>query len=238
MVDIKLFEIEKQEDKKMKFINPLLPKPPFRWLFVGFSGSGKSTIIKNVCFNDKFYKKYFDEIYFFTGSLDDVDEMNKLIKKNRMAKKMKVVGPPLNLTAIEQLYKSIEEDNLTKKNKIRTLFIFDDLITSNAFNGRKLNIIDKIFVQGRHANISCILSTQKYKSLNPNLRNINCTALTVFGSNVAELQAIAEEHSNHLTKDELLKILKQAQEKKYNSITINYTNDIQNRFLNNKFTRL
>lgn len=238
MVKLDIYSTNKSNDSKLKFITENLPKPPFRWVLVGFSGSGKSTLIKNVVFNDKFYKKYFDEIYIFMGSIDDIHELNVLKKRKRMSRRVQVIGPKLDLVAVSNLYDEIEIDNGKRKNPSRVLMIFDDMITSNSFTSRKLNIIDKLFVQGRHSNVSVMISTQKYKALNTNLRTINTTALTVFGSNLLELKQIAEEHSNHLTRDELLDILKQAQEKKYNSITINYTNDISNRFLDNEFKSL
>lgn len=238
MVNVEVFTTNKKPDRKLKYISQYLPKPPFRWILNGFSGSGKSNIIKNIIFNDKFYKKYFDEIYIFCGSIDDIVEYEELTKKRRMKNRVRIIGPALNLQAVSDLYDEIEADNGKSKTPSRVLMVFDDMITSNSFTSRKLNIVDKLFVQGRHSNVSIIISTQKYKALNTNLRTINATALTIFGSNLLELNQIAEEHSNHLTKDELLSILKKAQEKKYNNITINYSNDIDSRFLDRDFRPL
>jgi ABC-type arginine transport system ATPase subunit len=85
MSDLELFEISHADDSKINLIKENLPKPykgALRWVLLGPSTAGKSTLIKNVLYNIKWgYDKYFDEFYVFCGSMDDCHEMRQLRAK-------------------------------------------------------------------------------------------------------------------------------------------------------------
>ena len=219
------------KDDKLKYVNKLLPKPPLRLILVGSSGSGKTNAIKNICFN--YYRKYYDEIYIWCGSRDDCVEYQRLAKKNKMSEKVNVISS-FNLEKIQELYDEIEEDNLYGKEKSNVLFIYDDRVLSLQ-NKYKSNIIDECFIRGRHANISTIISTQRYRLLNPNLRCCNANCIIVFPSNRHELQAIAEEHSNLEEPKIFLQQLQKHLTKRFNFIVIDITKPPNERFRNSKF---
>ena len=222
---IELYESEKLQDYKLKYINNALPQPVFRWIFSAPSNSGKSTLIKNILFNKNFgYKYYFDEIYAFIGSLDDVLELDNLVKSNDLENKI-CISNVFDEYKLNELYNNLEKDNSKRKSKIRSLFIFDDMITNNICNRTKMNIIDKIFIQGRHIQASVIITTQKYKALNNNIRQLNATHLTVFsGTQQTDLEQISEEHSNTKSKEQLQEIFKNNLDRKFNFITIDNKN--------------
>ena len=59
-INYKIFSIQQPEDYKLKNIPEQLPKPVFRIVLIGHSGSGKSQFINNILFNNSWgYNKYF-----------------------------------------------------------------------------------------------------------------------------------------------------------------------------------
>ena len=110
---------KKKDDKRLKHIPSTLPQPVFRWVLLGASGSGKSMLIKNILLNKLFgYIKYFDEIYVFNGSLDDVEEMKELVEKHKLTEKIKVLNKFDN-DKVQGLFDDIEAGIVTgKRNKM------------------------------------------------------------------------------------------------------------------------
>ena len=168
------------------------------------------------------------------GSLDDVFELNSLVQSYGLQDKVMINQTFIN-EDVKELFDDIEKDCMKPKAP-KVLMIFDDQITNNISQKSSLNMIDQIFIRGRHCNISCIISTQKYKSLNNNVRQLNISHLTVFnGTNKTDIEAIAEEHSNSLSKEEMINLMSDQLQNKYSFMTVSYQNDINNRFLDNKF---
>jgi hypothetical protein len=219
-MEVKIFNHNKKPDTKVNFIANGLPKPKngaLRWILLGPTGSGKSNIIKNVLYHKEWRyvspngKGYFDEVYAFMGSLDDVEELKQLTKKYRLEDTISVHNE-YDDNLVRKLYRDIEEENSQLisegKEPSRVLFIFDDQVCNNLSRIGKLTCIDRIFIQGRHAFISTIISTQKAKMLNQNMRVLNVSHFTVFhGTNSYDLNTVSQEHNGNLTPDEFRKIL-------------------------------
>jgi hypothetical protein len=114
--------------------------------------------------------------------------------------------------------------------------IFDDMITDGISKSTQQTTIDKIFIQGRHSGISIIISTQKYRYLNQNMRCLNCSDLVIFSGTASEdLSQISQEHSGHLDKKQLLTFLKQYLNEKYKFVLLDNRADMKDRFKDNKF---
>ena len=61
---------------------------------------------------------------------------------------------------MQDLYKNIEEYNISKKRKI--LIVFDDMI-ADLINNKKFNpVVTELFIRGRKLNISIVFITQLY----------------------------------------------------------------------------
>lgn len=237
---IKLFELNKSIDTKINVINPKLPKPlkgSFKWVLCGSSGAGKSTLIKNVLFNkDWGYNAYFSEIYCFISSEDDYQDVNAMVKKYKMTNKVGMFKKFCN-EVVTEIFEDIESEISNDREPPKVLFIFDDQICHGLSHKTRLNSIDNIFIKGRHAKVSCILSTQKYKALNLNVRTLNTTNLFVFPSTSAsDLNSIAEEHCNTLSKEQTVQLMKsQFAKSKYNFVQIDYGGDAHDRFKDSNF---
>lgn len=231
MVKIDVIELPRKEDKRLSVIPKGLFKAPFRGVITAPTESGKSNLVRNFVF--KFYRQYFDEIYIWIASLDDARELEILTKKYRMVKRIKILTEWIEEDVLE-LYKDLE----TEEKPPRTLFVVDDMIYSNISKHHKNQAIDKIMMNGRHANISILLTTQKYTKLNASTRSINLSFLIVFATNINEMKQIAMEHSNNLSEEEMIQLMKEIFKKKYSFLCVNYQNDFQRRFLSSNFRPL
>lgn len=234
---VKLYELDnKKEDKRIKKIYKHLPKPTFRWVLLGSTGSGKTSVIKNVLFNESWgYNKYFDEVYVFMGSLDDTAELKHLIDKYGLNDRIAVYGKFDN-SKVQRLFDSIERDNAEAEERRNVLMIFDDQVTHGLSKHVSTNIIDTIYMRGRHANISCIISTQKYMLLNQNVRQLNVSQLTVFyGTEKTDLTKVAQEHAGSLTTDEFLKVIYDNLKEPYQSFTVDKKASLEERYKNKDF---
>lgn len=233
---LKLFQANSNMiDHKINLIDPLLPKPAFRMVLLGPTQSGKSTLIRNILFNENFgYCKYFDEIYLFIGSLDDIIETRKLIIKYKLSNKIKL-EQQFNEEDVKELFDSIEIDSV-KPNAPKVLFIFDDQICNKICSNGKLGIIDQVMVRGRHANISCIISTQKYMSLNNNIRALNISQLVIFsGTSNTDLEKVVEEHVGVYDAKSMLQTIKNDTEQRYSFVVIDNSKNGKERLLNMDF---
>jgi hypothetical protein len=226
-------------DNKLKLIDENKMIPPFRTVITGPTTCGKSNFTKNILFNKQWkYCKYFDEIYVFCGSKDDLLEYKQWALKENIDKKFKFMDK-YDDQAVKELIDSIEQDNIKRKNPSRVLIVLDDQICNGVSKAGKLNAVDEIFIRGRHANISVIITTQKYKSLSNNMRVLNASNVVVFnGTNSNDMEAIANEHANTLSKDDALKLLKDNLNKPYSFVMINYKKPPNERFQGTDFKNI
>jgi hypothetical protein len=228
-------------DNKKVVLNPSLPKPAFRLILVGHSGSGKSNVLKNLIFNSETgYADYFDFVFIFCGSVDDLDEYSRLGDKFKchlfceerqkyLKKKMKIGEKVIckqttTNDELNELIRELEHNEFFKGKK--SLFVFDDMIVSELLaNTTKMNAIDSLFVRGRHFHASTIISTQKWTGLKQNLRTINATNVMLFtGIPKSNLKLIASELSGSYDDDEFISIYNQYTREKYSFILVNLKN--------------
>jgi DNA helicase HerA-like ATPase len=251
-IKLKVYEPKNNIDLKKTILPSQIPKPRFAISIIGTTGSGKSNLIKNFIFN--LYKCYFDEIYILIGSLDDLDEYTDLgentkcqlwnkkkgqlykTKKIPLSEKM-VIENDVDEDELQELYTTLEEEQYKKQKRIRSLWIFDDKITSGLFkkagNG---GVINKLLVQGRHINASVIFTSQKYRMLPQNARANNITHLILFnGLSKQEMDIIAQEHSGHLAKDDFIKLYYDTTKEKYSFMVVNIMESREKRFQNSQF---
>lgn len=235
-LEVKVYEPLKKTDDKLKKIADEVPQPIMRWILVGASFSGKSNIIKNIILNKKWgYRDYYDEIYIWCGSADDLEEYERYTQAEKINKKCEFIDKYED-EAVHNLYDEIEQSNIKSKNPSRVLFIFDDQIMNNISRINKMNTMDRIFVAGRHANISCIVATQKYTALNQNMRKLNCTAISVMnGTNKQEMEAVAKDHCSSYNPDEFLRAILDNTKDRYSFVTIDIKREFKDRLRDNTF---
>ena len=92
----------------------------------------------------------------------------------------------------EDVYKNIEEYNISKKRKI---LVFDDMI-ADMINHKKLNsIVTDSFIWGRKLNISLVFITESYFKVPKDVRINTKHFFIIKIPNKRELQQIAQNHS-------------------------------------------
>lgn len=222
-------------------LHPNLLHNQWSLLLVAPKGSGKSSLIMRLLMGipkrkDKpaqpFYRGHFDKIHIFspTWCLD--------------LKTKKIHIPEDQIHNDEEEYESIiEEIMLTQElaheegeEQDRVLLIFTDLAGSKTF-ARSHGIYNRLAFNQRHYNVSMIIDTQKYRSINTAFRS-NMTGVVCFTlANLKEYQALAEEHSNLLTPAEFKQLFAFCTDEPFSFLFINYQKPIGQRF-HRKFNQL
>ena len=147
-------EYKTEHNPKWQYI----PDHPYRIVFVGGSGSGKTIASLNLINN----QSDIDKIYLYAK--DPHEAKNQYLINKREKVGLNHYDDPKafmeNSNDIQDVYKNIEEYNLGKKRKV--LIVFDD-ITTDMINSKKLNpIVTELFIRGRKDNISIVFITKSY----------------------------------------------------------------------------
>jgi Poxvirus A32 protein len=184
------------EDPKYDFLPEPLPVPPFRFLIVGSSGTGKTNLYLNLV--TRFLLKpqpphgdgtsIFSKIYVFSASA-------RFDKSFRIFEQMEEFNDP-NKTVIEDsldtelINEIINREKETEDEQV--LVIIDD------FSGDKKALQDKVlydlYFRSRHNNISVIFNTQYFFQFPIAERN-NSNFIALFAMKDADLSKIAMELS-------------------------------------------
>jgi Poxvirus A32 protein len=189
----------------------IVPEVAFRWIFSGPSNSGKTNLARWTL--DNMYraengKSFFDRIYLFspTGKLDPVwKDLKGLRDGDRITE--------LDEKGMERLFNIFNTGikrakNLGKDKAPHELVMIDDSIADTRF----LNSLGftKLFIAGRHGNISVFMMTQSYNKV-PRTARIQATAMSMFPSKVSEIERLNEEHGPlHMNKKDFIKLVKYA----------------------------
>ena len=108
------------------------------------------------------------------------------------------------------------------KRSLSVLICVDDFADSAAFSRHPV-LLHELYTRGRHAGISTITSVQRYRSLSPIIR-VNATSLILFRiRNAKELEALSEENSAVVGKDQFKAIYDIATAEPYSFLYIDTT---------------
>ena len=162
------------------------PRKPFRFLVIGSSGSGKSMMIRNLVERQEFgYADYYKQEMFLISETLGMDRCWNALAK-RLPKEH--VMDRWNDATVRQMME------YSKKTKTGTLWILDDLITSEAMANKRGSLLQKLFVMGRHYKCSLLLTSQKYRAI-PSIMRANSTHVAVFAMrNTLEKKSFFEDH--------------------------------------------
>lgn len=212
---------------------------PCRLLIVGKSQlSGKSNIVINLLLRDEFYNKDFDgeNIFIVSPSISNDAKLKKLIEVKDI--------PAENLfheydeDVLKEFYKIQQEEyeeavsNGEKpKNK---LILLDDMSYNGDLKSKTHGIINKIFSNGRHINLSIITTAQKYTDLLTSSRE-NCNGCIFFNCSNKQLELIESDHNYLGSKKEFMMMFRKALEEKHSFLVVNYTNPREEMYLDKNF---
>tara|TARA_R110000782_G_scaffold16896_3_gene47929 strand:- start:918 stop:1625 length:708 start_codon:yes stop_codon:yes gene_type:complete len=196
---------------------------PFKLAIVGKSqiSLGKTSIVLNMLLRDEFYKKQFkgENIWIVTN--------NKLDNKLKILKKEKDI-PDENFMvydemALEDLYEMIEDEFQEEKKKQQRLIIFDDVAYSGDLKSKESGIVSKIVMNGRHAGLSSIFTSQKYSLLGTNIRS-QLTGAMLGNASLKEIELISTDLNFLSNPKEFMRMYK-AHTNGRDFLVLNFTND-------------
>jgi hypothetical protein len=204
-----------ESTKNMTFQRPtmengIIPKHPSINMVIGSIGSGKTVMLCNMLLNKDMYGKdktgrpYWDEIFVFTNSSDDI--LQKLIDDKVIPKEhVKHHPEEKHLKAVIKKQKEMVKNSNGDWGKVPRLFIIlDDIIDCDIV---KSNTFKSLCSRPRQINCSVFVLSQYYFSL-PKICRQNATNIFCFSGNVQDKEALADTFTPpSLTKKEFSDIL-------------------------------
>ena len=193
----------------------VLPEPPLRMIISGPSGSGKGILTSEILL--RHHRGKYSKVYYMSASALVDDNLTPLRRYCEEHLGQGPKDPCLYDTWDDQVLESILERQAavveyTKKNKIRKKYHIA-IVCDDFANERRVvrgGLLEKLYLSGRHINVSVFVLTQYYRLLSPAIRT-NATCLAVFRMrNVKDLEAILEENSALIDKDRLKKMYDRA----------------------------
>jgi GTPase SAR1 family protein len=207
-----------------------LPSLPLRMVVAGPSGSGKTMLIVAMI-TDLYVKRghsVFKRVYVFSPSVHADPAwvpVRRFVKETmRVPDKEQWAWDHYDPRALEEIIQLQREVvAAAKARKLRKMFsiliVVDDFADNPAFSRRDA-LLHSLYTRGRHAFISTITATQKFRAISPIIR-VNATALVVFRlRSEQELMAIVEELSAVYPKDVIVHMIRQATEAPYSFIYV------------------
>lgn len=156
--------------------------------------SGKTVFAKNVIAKNR---KRYDEIYIFSSTIDkpaNAAEYSFIPAQNRFTF--------LDEDKVRQILQKQDEIlnfNATRPKgeqvKSHVCIILDDILTDPKFR-RPNNVVDELFVQGRHSYITCFVLAQTFsgrEGVGPILRKNADLIVSFFQHNINDRKAMAEQ---------------------------------------------
>jgi len=182
-----------------------------------------------------------ENIYLISASAKTDDKLKTLILNKDIPSSN--IFTKYDEDVIETLYEILEENfhsacdkyKESKKDEdrpVHNLMIFDDISFSNSLKGSQ--ILEKIFCNGRHTLTSSIITAQKYTQIPTTIRE-QLTAAVLFSSSEKQLELITEDHNYLQNRKEFKKLFRENTSKKHSFLFVNYSNDIQDRYMNSNF---
>lgn len=236
----KQLEIYKVKDKHEKhyIAKKNIFNLPMRLLIVGKSQrSGKSNYVVNLLLRPEFYLDDFEgeNIFIISPSIKSDLKLKTLIKQKDIPEEN--LFEEYNETDLEGIYEFIE-DNFNEavengEKPVQSLILFDDMSYSGALKSKRNGMISKIFSNGRHINLSCIVTAQRYSDVLPAARS-NASGVILFSLNDAELELVAKDHS-YITMKSFRKMFRQNTKLKHDTFIVCYDNEIEELYLNKNY---
>lgn len=219
---------------------------PMRLLVVGKSMlSGKSNYVMNLLtrpFDSKdvsgkdMYRNDFQPecIHIFCPSADLDQKMATYVEDMHIPDSN--VHREFTEEDLNDLYEELEAQFMEEQdegNVRQKLIIFDDCSFSGALKNARNGAIARIFMNGRHIALSCIVTAQKYSDILTSARE-NCTGCVLFECSRKQQELISEDHCCG-DKRKFLHVFNECTRQPHEAFVINYTNPREERFLNHHY---
>ena len=211
-----ILPIKKVQKKKEFDINEPLPEPPFTFVMIAPTKSGKSVTIVNFIKNSMFYKGCFDEVYFISPTVLFDETLKSIAKDDKIIK----IHVEEELEKIDHILAEIvKAQKETEDNKRKHILVVLDDMIEYFKNSGKLNNLPAL---SRHYKLSFIVSTQAYTALPVRLRKNASSYILFHVHNKKDLDDINHEIGSNYP--DFLKYYKEATDKPYGFLYIDNRN--------------
>lgn len=234
------YEILKMKDPSDKFHTKHdLFDLPFRLAVVGKSFlSGKTTFVCNMLLREKFYRNHYlgENIY--------------IVSNNKVDKKLSILMEEMDIPnsnymsfnegKLMALYDILEEQFIEETEDggkpFNKLIIIDDVGYSGGLKGggKDDGFVALLACNSRHINVSVIVNIQKYTQLSTTYRN-NLSGLVLFSTSQKEVEQVIADHNYNNMPKEWVKAFRDSTKDRNSFFVVNYSNDIENRYLDSNF---
>jgi len=117
----------------------------------------------------------------------------------------------------------------------RTLIFLDDMSFSGALKAHQHGAISKFFCNGRHINLSTIVTSQKYSDIATVCRE-NCTACLLFSCSDKQLDLVVDDHNYTGDKKKLRDMFRKCTNERHCAFIVNYDNTLgDGLYMNDKY---
>lgn len=210
----------------------MILRPAMTAIAYGRIGSGKTSVLYSILKN--MLPHYFDEVVVFCASSDSKDAFESLPQKNIL------FLTDYDDEAFTNYVNKLREDQIERlskgKSALNVCVVFDDIVFSNAISrgGRQGSMVERLMLICRHElNCSVLIACQHSKQITPAMRN-NTLYHIICGVQRNDLAKIAEEHANHLSHEEFMKMYHQVQASgRHQFILVDYKAPEERRFRHN-----
>lgn len=230
--DLSITTIPTKKDKiKQPFLSEhdVIPRINSSVLFVGASGSGKTTVLANLMTRKDMLGSAFDRVFLFspTALTDDIQGYLGL-DEDDICDNMKDV-PDILDNIMDDQREQIQERGAHRAPKY--CIIFDDVVADRDL--MKADQFTKCFIMCRHFNLTTLICSQSYKQI-PRKCRLQANNIIYFAGSNSENEAIIEDRCppNYTRKDGL-KLVAFATREKYSFLHINMRVPFDQRYRRN-----
>jgi hypothetical protein len=200
---------------------------PFRILIVGKSFlSGKSTVILNLLLRDKFYKNDFKGENIFIVSNNAMDNKMKILKEEKDVDAHNFME--FSESNLEAIYEEVEARAVDAMNEGKrppnSLIVIDDVAFSGGLKEKNNGTLSRIMCNGRHVNLSIIITAQKYSQLSTTMR-ANASGAILFNNSMNEVEAMERDFNYLESKKDFVKLFRETTRGKNQFMVVNFTED-------------
>lgn len=236
------FHVDKMKDDfdKIKTHHKSLFDLPMKGLIVSKSqiGMGKSNLIGNMLLKDDAYRNIFkpENIYIINPSTN-IDKKFRVIIEELDIPKDNVFTEFSN-EVLDTIYEHLQDEGkqeLAEDNTISPkLVIMDDCSFGGGLKSKKNGSLARLFCNGRHLNISIVLTSQKYTDI-PNVCRENATFVIAGSCSQKQLDLIIDDHNILPKKKDFNTMFRKTTAEPFSFLVINYNNKSTERYLDKDF---
>jgi len=112
------------------------------------------------------------------------------------------------------------------------LIVLDDVAFTGGLKEKMNGTLSRIACNGRHINLSMIVTAQKYSQLSTVIRT-NASGAILFGNSAKELDLIADDMNYLESKKDFVKMFRKATKERNSFLAVSFSND--DIYLDSKF---